>query len=60
MKEPIKYTKEEISLNLDKVNNIIDSLKAKRTDITKDINQAKKQLKYWEDLDKSQLKLFNI
>lgn len=52
------YTQKEIDYNITKLNNILESSKLKRTEITKAINETKKQIKYWEDIDKSQLKLF--
>ena len=52
------YTQKEITENIEKLSNIIDDLKMQRTSITKSINNTKKQVLYWQELDKSQLKMF--
>ena len=53
------YTLEEINSNINKLNTNLDSLLVKRKQINKDINNTKKQVNFWKELDKSQYKLFN-
>jgi len=59
MKESVKYTQQEIELNISKLTNLLEQKKLDRTELTKTINETKKQIQYWLDLDKSQLKLFS-
>lgn len=51
------YTNEEIQSNINKLTAKSDSLKLQRTAISKDINQIKKQIQYWQEMDLSQLKI---
>jgi cell division protein FtsB len=55
-----KYTLKEIQYNIDKLTSKMDQLKLNRTQITKDINSLKKQIDFWESIDESQLKMFNV
>ena len=52
------YTEKEIQHNIDTLNEIVDNLKLSRTDISQEINQVKKQVVAWEELDDSQFKMF--
>jgi prefoldin subunit 5 len=55
-----KYTLKEIQYNIDKLTSKMEQLKLNRTQISKDINSLKKQIDFWENLDESQLKMFNV
>ena len=59
MKKHLEYTPEEIKSNINILSNEIDLLKKKRNELTKIINNKKKQVVYWENLDLSQIKMFN-
>ena len=52
------YTQKEILSNINKLQDEVELLKLKRTDISKRINELKKQVDYWKDLDISQIKMF--
>ena len=52
-----KYTNKEIQSNINILTNKMEQMKLQRTEITQQINQTKKQIQYWLDLDESQLKL---
>ena len=58
MREQKTYTQKEVQENIEKLTNILEDKKLKRTELTKSINQTKKQIDYWLELDKSQTKLF--
>ena len=55
--ENIIYKPKEIQKNIEVLTNRMESLKLERTELTQNINSIKKQIQYWLDLDKSQLKL---
>ncbi len=52
------YTAREVAYNIDTLNNRMDGLKSDRTEISQEINQIKKQIIAWEELDNSQFKMF--
>ena len=52
------YTQEEIDSKINILETDIDSLKAKRTDISKEINSKKKQVLVWSEFDIAQFKMF--
>jgi predicted DNA-binding protein YlxM (UPF0122 family) len=52
------YTEKEIQYNIDTLNEIVDNLKLSRTEISQEINQVKKQVVAWEELNDSQFKMF--
>jgi cell division septum initiation protein DivIVA len=52
------YTQKEVLQNINTLQDELDVSKLKRTEITKRINELKKQIQYWKDLDLSQLKMF--
>ena len=52
------YTEKEIQYNIDTLNEIVDNLKLRATEISQEINQVKKQIVAWERLDDSQFKMF--
>jgi|TARA_B100000809_G_scaffold225645_1_gene236755 prefoldin subunit 5 len=52
------YTEKEIQHNIDTLNKRVDDLKLSRTEISQEINQVKKQVVAWEELDDSQFKMF--
>jgi len=58
MKKEVTYSSEEVKSNINKLNGILDQMKSERTDLSKSINEIKKQIIYWEDFDISQIKLF--
>jgi hypothetical protein len=59
MKSELKtYTTEEINSNINKLTVIQDGLKLERSELTRRIGQLKKQIDYWEELPKNQIKLF--
>lgn len=52
------YTQKEILSNINKLQDEVELLKLKRTEISKRVNELKKQIDYWKDLDVSQIKMF--
>ena len=52
------YTQKEILSNINRLQDEVELLKLKRTEISKRINELKKQIDYWKDLDISQIKMF--
>lgn len=58
MREHQTYTEEEIQSNINTLSNTLDDLLLRRKSINKDILNTKKQIKYWEELDESQYKMF--
>lgn len=58
MIEHTTYTKEEVKKNIDILTIDMDELIEKRKHLTVSINEKKKQIKYWEELDLSQYKAF--
>ena len=52
------YTVKEIQHNIDTLNKRVDDLELSRTEISQEINQVKKQVVAWEELDDSQFKMF--
>lgn len=52
------YTNEEIQKNIETLSNRVDSLKLDRTELTRLISELRKQVLYWQELDKSQYKMF--
>lgn len=58
MNKEVTYTQKEVLQNINTLQNELDVSKLKRTEITKRINELKKQIQYWRDLDLSQLKMF--
>jgi len=52
------YTEKEINKNIEALNERMESLKLNRSEISQDINQVKKQILAWEELDNSQFKMF--
>lgn len=53
-----KYTQQEVDSKINVLTTSLEDLKLKRTELSQQINNTKKQILYWEELDKSQLKLF--
>jgi prefoldin subunit 5 len=58
MIEQIKYTQKEIDRNINILENTIDNLKRERTELSKSINEKKKQVVSWRELDLHQIKMF--
>lgn len=52
------YTEKEINKNIEALNERMESLKLNRSEISQDINQVKKQILAWEEMDNSQFKMF--
>jgi len=52
------YTNEEIQKNIEMLSNRMDSLKLDRTELNRLIGELRKQIAYWNELDKSQYKMF--
>ena len=57
MRESKTYTNEEILSNLSKLGGLMDTVKLKRKGLNTEAARLRKQIEYWEKLDKSQLKL---
>ena len=53
-----RYTDAEINKNIETLTKKMERLQLDRTDITKNINSVKKQIQFWQELDKRQLKIF--
>ena len=53
-----RYTDKEIEKNIDVLTKKMEKLQLERTEMTKNINSTKKQIQFWEELDKRQLKIF--
>ena len=58
MEQVKTYTQKEILSNISKLQDEVELLKLKRTEITKRINVLKKQVDYWAELDISQTRIF--
>jgi cell division septum initiation protein DivIVA len=58
MNKEVTYTQKEVLQNINTLQDELDASKLKRTEVTKRINELKKQIQYWKDLDLSQLKMF--
>ena len=58
MKDVLNYSQKEVNENIARLTNILEDKKLKRSELTKEINLKKKQINYWLELDKSQIKLF--
>jgi len=56
--EATKYTEKEIQFNIERLSNRLEGLKRSRTEISQEVNQVKKQIIAWEELDDSQFKMF--
>jgi len=56
--EATKYTQKEIQFNIERLSNRLEGLKRSRTEISQEVNQVKKQIVAWEELDDSQFKMF--
>lgn len=52
------YTNEEIQKNIETLSNRVDSLKLDRTELNRLLGELRKQVLYWQELDKSQYKMF--
>ncbi len=58
MEQVNTYTQIEVHSNISKLQDEVDLLKLRRTDITKRINELNKQIDAWKELDLSQIKMF--
>lgn len=58
MEQVNTYTQKEVHSNINKLQDQVELLKLNRTDITKRINELKKQIDAWKELDLSQIKMF--
>lgn len=58
MEQVNTYTQKEVHSNINKLQDEVELLKLNRTDITKRINELKKQIDAWKELDLSQIKMF--
>jgi hypothetical protein len=56
--EATKYTEKEIQFNIERLSNRLEGLKRSRTEISQEVNQVKKQIVAWEELNDSQFKMF--
>lgn len=58
MRDNKTYTTKEINYNIETLTNKMNSLKLSRTELSQEINNVKKQIVAWEELDESQFKMF--
>lgn len=58
MNENNKYTQEEIQSKVNVLQSEVDKIKLHRKSLLESMKDKKKQIEYWETLDKSQMKLF--
>ena len=58
MKKHETYTQKEVVSNINILANELEELKAQRLELSRKITHTKKQILYWEELDKSQFKMF--
>lgn len=58
MEQVNTYTQKEVHSNINKLQDQVELLKLNRSDITKRINELKKQIDAWKELDLSQIKMF--
>ena len=58
MEESKTYTQKEIESNINKLSDSIELKKKERTELSQHINNLKKQVKYWEDMQLTQYKMF--
>jgi hypothetical protein len=52
------YTQDEVLKNINTHQKKLDQLVLSRKELNKDISNVKKQIIYWTELDKSQIKMF--
>jgi chaperonin cofactor prefoldin len=52
------YTQQEIDTKINTLETEVDLLKSQRTDLSKNINNKKKQIQSWKEFDISQFKMF--
>jgi hypothetical protein len=52
------YTQDEVLKNINTHQKKLDQLVLSRKELNKDISSVKKQIIYWTELDKSQIKMF--
>jgi FtsZ-binding cell division protein ZapB len=57
-KEHTTYTQLEVDSNINTLTCEMDDLKLKRSEVSKQITQIKKQIVVWQELDKAQFKMF--
>mgnify|MGYP003675829837 CR=1 FL=1 len=57
-KEHQTYTQKEVDSNVNTLTSEMEDLKLKRSEISKQITQIKKQIVVWQELDKAQFKMF--
>ena len=53
-----KYTQKEVLKNIETFKTQEEKLLQQRKELNKSINDTRKQIQYWEELDISQLKIF--
>ena len=58
MEQVNTYTQKEVHSNINKLQDQVELPKLNRSDITKRINELKKQIDAWKELDLSQIKMF--
>ena len=58
MKESIQYTQQEIDSAINTLNNSLEIHLRNRKELNAQIGQVKKNIKLYEDLDRSQIKIF--
>ena len=52
------YTQQEIDSNINILSTELDKLKGERLEKSRQITHTKKQIEYWQELDKKQYKMF--
>ena len=58
MRESIQYTQQEIDSAINTLNNSLEIHLRDRKELNAQIGQVKKNIKFYEDLDCSQIKMF--
>lgn len=53
-----KYTQKEVLINIETFKTQEEMLLQQRRELNKNINDTRKQIQHWKDLDLSQLKFF--
>lgn len=58
MNDSKKYTQEEIDSNINTLTYRMDNLKRERVEVNRNIGEIRKQIKFWEEMQLNQYKMF--
>lgn len=58
MNDSKKYNQEEIDSNINTLTHRMDNLKRERVEVNRNIGEIRKQIKFWEEMQLNQYKMF--